>query len=198
VWNATRCSPLDPNPGQVGDECIVEGSAASGIDNCALGLMCWDVDDRGVGVCEDMCVGSPSAPICDDPDDVCALWNDGATVLCLLECDPLLQACVEGQGCYPINDAFVCVPDVSRDSGLHGDPCELLNACDPGSLCIGPGAHSDCAGAVGCCSSVCSTMDPNSDANCAALDPGQTCESWFLEGLAPTGYADVGVCAVPL
>jgi hypothetical protein len=160
--------------------------------------MCWDVDDRGVGVCEDMCVGSPGDPICDDPDDVCAQWNDGATVLCLLECDPLLEECVDGQACYPINDAFVCVPDTSGDSGVHGDACAFLNACDPGHICIGPSAHNKCAGAVGCCSTVCSVTDPNADANCAALDPGQSCESWFPEGWAPMGYSDVGVCAVPL
>ena len=37
-WNATRCSPLDPNPGQPGDACTVEGCGVSGIDNCDIGL----------------------------------------------------------------------------------------------------------------------------------------------------------------
>ena len=38
-WNATRCSPVDDNPGQPGDSCTVEGSGVSGIDDCALSSM---------------------------------------------------------------------------------------------------------------------------------------------------------------
>ena len=199
AWNATRCSPLDPNPAQVGDECMVEGSGVSGIDNCDIGLMCWNVDETGVGICEDMCTGSAEAPICENPDDTCSQANDGAIVLCLPECDPLIQECEDGQACYPINDAFACAPDASGDdNGVHGDPCEFINSCDPGNICIGADAHSNCAGAIGCCSSTCSVMDPNSDADCAGLDAGQSCEAWVVEGMAPPGYEDVGVCALPV
>jgi hypothetical protein len=198
AWNATRCSPLDPNPAQTGDACMVEGSGVSGIDNCDIGNMCWNVDETGVGVCEDMCTGSAEAPICENPDDTCSIANDGAISLCLPECDPLIQECDEGQACYPINDAFACAPDASGDPGVHGDACEFINSCDPGNICIGADAHSNCAGAVGCCSSVCSVMDPNSDADCAALDPGQSCEAWFIDGMAPPGYEDTGVCALPV
>ena len=33
-WNATKCSPVDANPGKEGDPCTVEGSAVSGVDSC--------------------------------------------------------------------------------------------------------------------------------------------------------------------
>ncbi len=199
AWNSTRCSPLDPNPAQVGDECTVEGTGVSGIDNCDIGLMCWGVDEAGVGICEDMCTGSSEAPICENPDDTCSIANNGAIVLCLPECDPLLQECEDGQACYPINDAFACAPDASGDdNGAHGDPCEYINSCSPGNICIGAEAHTGCPAATGCCSSTCSVMDPGSDGGCADLDPGQSCEAWFVEGMAPPGYEDVGVCALPV
>jgi hypothetical protein len=198
AWNATRCSPLDPNPAQVGDECMVEGTGVSGIDNCDIGLMCWNVDETGVGTCEDMCTGSAEAPICENPDDTCAQANDGAIVLCLPECDPLLQECDEGQACYPINDAFSCAPDASGDPGVHGDPCEYINSCDPGFICIGADAHTNCMSGNGCCSAVCSLQDSMVTDPCPALDAGQSCEAWFVEGMAPPGYEDIGVCALPL
>ncbi len=34
TWNATKCSPVDPNPGQPGDSCISEDFGYSGVDDC--------------------------------------------------------------------------------------------------------------------------------------------------------------------
>lgn len=197
-WNATRCSPVDPNPAQAGDECTVEGSGVSGIDNCDVGLMCWNVDENGVGVCEDMCTGSADNPICENPDDVCSIANDGAIVLCLAACDPLSQTCpIENEVCYPINDVWACAPDASGEMGAYGDPCEYINACDLGAVCLGAAAFTECTGGVGCCSTVCNIDAPESDAECQALDPGQSCEPWYTEGMAPPNYENVGVCALP-
>jgi hypothetical protein len=197
-WNATRCSPLDPNPAQVGDECMVEGSGVSGIDNCDIGLMCWNVDENALGVCEDMCTGSADNPICENPDDVCSIANDGAIVLCLASCDPLIQDCqIENEVCYPINEDWACAPDASGEMGAYGEPCEFINACDQGSVCVGAAAFTNCAGATGCCSNVCDINNANADADCQALDAGQACEPWYIEGMAPPMMEDVGVCALP-
>jgi hypothetical protein len=199
AWNSTRCSPIAASPGQAGDDCAVEGSGVSGVDDCDIGLMCWNVDEQGVGVCEDMCTGSADNPICEDPNDACSIANNGAIVLCLQACDPLIQDCeVENEVCYPINEDWVCAPDASGDTGAYGDPCEYINACDPGSVCVGAQAFTNCPSAQGCCSVVCDVTAPDADDDCTALDPGQTCEPWYVEGMAPPGYETLGVCALPL
>jgi hypothetical protein len=201
VWNATRCSPIDDNPGQPGDECTVEGSGTSGIDTCDLGSMCWDVDGKtNVGTCVAMCTGDEANPICEDPATSCAIANDGAIVLCLLSCDPILQDCAEGQACYPIQDAWSCAPDASGEAGIYGDACEYINACDPGFICVDASAvpaGEVCSGAGGCCTGVCDTSDPMGDDQCEGVAGGQTCQPWYEEGNEPPGYEDVGVCALP-
>ena len=114
AWNATRCTAVDDSAGQPGDECIVEGSGVSGIDSCDLGVMCWDVDpETNVGTCVAMCTGDEANPICEDPATTCTIANNGAIVLCLPTCDPLLQDCGDDQGCYPIDDEWSCAPDTS-------------------------------------------------------------------------------------
>ncbi|MEM7156077.1 MAG: ribulose phosphate epimerase [Myxococcota bacterium] len=196
AWNATRCSPIADNPGQAGDSCSVEGSGVSGLDDCDIGSMCWDVDpETNMGVCVALCTGDSMSPVCEDPDTACAIVNDGAIVLCLPSCDPLIQDCTDGQACYAVLDDFLCVPDASGEMGVYGDPCEFINACDPGLMCLGAAAVPDCTGSQGCCSEVCDTADPAGDAQCMGVD--QACEPWYEEGAAPPGYEDVGACALP-
>jgi hypothetical protein len=196
-WNATRCVPLDPNPAQPGDPCTVEGSGVSGIDTCDVSSMCWDVDpEMNVGTCVAFCTGSENAPVCDDPTTSCSIANDGTLILCLPTCDPLTQDCAEGQACYPIDNSFVCAPDASgEDQGADNDPCEFLNACDMGNICVNPAIVQGCpAGSGGCCQNVCDlTADP-ADQGC---DTMETCEPWFEEGMVTPGFEDVGVCALP-
>jgi hypothetical protein len=200
-WNATRCSPIADNPGQAGDECAVEGSGTSGIDDCDLGTMCWDVDPKtNIGTCVAMCTGDESAPICEDPDTSCVIVNEGAIVLCLPACDPLLQDCAEGQACYPVADAWNCAPDASGETGIYGDPCEYINVCDPGLICLGAGAvpaGEACEGSAGCCTEICDLTDPTGDMQCTGAPGGQLCTAWYEEGSAPPGYEDVGACSLP-
>ena len=200
-WNATRCSPINENPGQPGDECTVEGDGTSGLDDCDLGSMCWDVDpETNIGTCVAMCTGDESNPICEDPDTSCAIANDGAIVLCLPACDPILQDCADGQACYPIQDAWSCAPDASGETGVYGDPCEFINVCDPGLICLGAAAvpaGEACEGAAGCCTEVCDLTDPAGDMQCSGAAGGQACEPWYEEGSAPPGYEDVGACSLP-
>jgi hypothetical protein len=198
AWNATRCSMIADNPGQPGDECTVEGTGVSGIDDCDIGVMCWDVDPKtNVGTCVAMCTGDESNPICEDPDTTCAIANDGAIILCLPNCDPLLQDCADGQACYPINEAWSCAPDASGpDQGLYGDACEYLNACDVGLACLNTKAVGDICDPAsgGCCGVVCDITAPNM---CPGMAAGQVCETWYPEGMIPPGYENVGVCVLP-
>ncbi len=198
TWNATRCSPISDNPGQPGDECTVEGSGTSGIDSCDIGVMCWDVDpETNMGSCVQMCTGDEANPICEDPGTTCSIANDGAIVLCLPVCDPILQDCPEGQACYPVAEDWVCGPDASGEMGTYGDPCEFINVCDPGLMCLDASATPNCMGGSGCCTEVCDITDPEGDAQCTGAPDGQTCQPWYEEGAAPPGYEDVGACALP-
>jgi len=196
-WNATRCSPLDPNPAQIGDPCTVEGSGVSGIDNCDIASMCWDVDpETNMGTCAGFCSGSEANPVCEDPTTSCVIANEGGLSLCLPICDPLLQDCVEGQGCYPIDDGFACAPDAGGEDGAYGEACAFINVCDPGMFCANPEAVPNCA-SEGCCSPFCDMSDPDAGAACPGAAGGQECVAWYEEGQAPPGFENVGACAIP-
>jgi hypothetical protein len=191
-WNATACFPLDPAPVGVGETCLVQGSGTSGIDNCELGAMCWDVDvATNEGTCVGMCTGSAMAPIC-PASTSCAMSNDGALNLCLPGCDPLVQNCVAGQACYPVGPGFTCAPDASGGLGFDDDPCEFINVCDPGLMCIDAGSVENCFGS-GCCTPFCD-ISVGVDPCPSALEE---CVAWFAAGMAPPGLDDVGVCAIP-
>jgi len=191
TWNGTRCAEIADNANQPGDTCTVEGGGASGIDDCDIGSMCWDINpETNEGVCVALCNGSADNPICDDPDTTCSIANNGALTLCLPQCDPLLQDCeADTQACYPINDAWACAPDASGEDGAFGSACEFLNVCDPGLACL-QDAVADCA-TGSCCTTVCDITQPN---DCAGV--GQSCESWYAEGEAPPQYEDLGVCVI--
>ncbi len=196
-WNASKCTPVNSEPGQPGDPCTVEGSGVSGVDTCIAGAMCWDVDEENNGTCVALCGGSPAAGVCDDPTTSCIIANDGFLPLCLEVCDPLLQDCADGSACYPGDDGFVCVPDASGpDQGAFGDPCEFTNACDPGLLCAGAAAVPGCESAR-CCTDFCDLSDPEPAVGCGGLAGGQECIGLFAEGQAPPGFEDAGFCAIP-
>jgi hypothetical protein len=199
-WNATRCSPVADDPRQPGEECTVEGSGTSGIDDCDIGAMCWDVDPAtNMGTCVAMCTGDEENPICEDRSTTCAISNDGALALCLPVCDPLAQDCPEGEGCYPVQDDWRCRSDGSGEMGGYGDPCETINGCDPGLICLDPSVvppGQPCEGSSGCCTEVCDLTDAAGDAQCAGAPEGQTCQAWYDE--PPLGYENVGACALPL
>jgi hypothetical protein len=199
AWNATKCTPLDPNPAQPGDECTVEGSGVSGIDNCAAASMCWAVDpETNTGTCVAFCSGTEASPNCDDPGTTCSITNSGTLILCLPACDPLQQDCDDGQACYPVSAEFICAPNAAAaDGGNYGDPCEFLNVCNPGLFCAAAAGVPNCQGAQGCCSEFCTLGDPDGDAQCQGSGGGQQCTAYFEEGQAPPDYIDVGVCVIP-
>lgn len=190
AWNATKCVPLDPDPAEVGEPCTVTGVGVSGLDSCALGSMCWDVDsETDQGYCVPFCSGSDGARLCSDPNRECNITGNGVLTLCFLNCDPLEPVpCPQGQGCYPADNRFVCAPDDSAEGGGPFEACEFINACDPGSTCRGADLVGLCdAVAAGCCSPYCDTTGPT-------CPDGTQCVAYFEEGTTPPGYKDVGVC----
>lgn len=200
-WNATKCVPVDANPKQPGDECTTNGSDVSGQDNCDVGSLCFSVNpETNVGLCTPFCQGSEANPTCADPTDVCNVSNNGALILCLDTCNPLLQDCQTGgqpQGCYPVNDEFLCWPDFSFDLGAYGDPCQYFNVCDPGLYCAAADVLPNCVGSTGCCTEYCDVMDAN--ASCAGAADGVECVPWWGDGVVPPpGMDSIGACIMPV
>ncbi len=192
-WNATKCSPIDPDPKQPGEACVVEGSPVSGVDNCAKASMCWDVDPENEGVCIAFCEGTSVEDATCDPGFSCTLNADLSLILCLPDCDPLAQDCPGDELCIPADEKWnwTCVLDASGEAGVYGDPCEAPNACDRGLYCLAPEYVEGCEG-VGCCSPFCDTSKANT---C----PGDTqeCIPWYEEGMAPPGRENIGICGTP-
>ncbi len=197
-WNALRCTPIEPSPGKPGDPCTAEG--ISGVDSCEEGAMCLVVDwETMAGHCIGFCDGSPVNATCAEPGTQCFITGGNAVlILCLPECDPLLQDCPKGELCNGDGDGFSCQIDASGEEGHYGDPCELAGECDPGLECVGAEKVPGCQ-AGGCCSPYCEldaehTTIPAPTPKCP--DPAMACLAWFEVGEAPAGLEKVGVCGV--
>ena len=204
AWNATTCRPLANDPGQIGDACTVEGSGVSGVDDCDLGLMCWNVDpETNVGECVELCGCGPDEPTCGGGGTTCVIVNNGVLPLCIGVCDPLGDDCLDSEVCVGIPDEtlslpadyFFCAPDASGGMSQPGDPCEFLNACPAGTMCLDasflPGGS--CFG-TGCCTEICD--EGNGGAECSIA--GTDCISLFGEGAAPEACLEpVGFCGAP-
>ncbi|MEM7152267.1 MAG: hypothetical protein AAF799_05460 [Myxococcota bacterium] len=191
-WSQTRCVPIADDTTNPGEPCTVLGTPYTGLDDCRLGAMCWDVDSETLeGTCVALCTGNWDNPICESPDSYCATGGDGIAV-CVPACSPLQPGdCAEGQGCYPVDDDWVCAPDASGEMGAYGDPCEFINVCDPGLVCVGSSAVPGCEGS-GCCTNVCDLDDPQ----CNDTELGVECVPWY-DSNAPFGYEHLGACVLP-
>ena len=192
-WNSSRCSPVDGTPAQIGDACTVEGSGVSGIDDCALGLMCFWVDPiTGEGTCVANCGNSEADPMCKDPATTCVIDFDGVIALCLPACDPLLQDCAQGM-CSPFGvheaEGFACgapLPPLVPD----GDPCEHDWECNPGSMCPNGDEEAPACDDGPCCTPLCALDDPEACAD------GFVCTQLLPDSPLP-GFDLVGYCALP-
>ena len=192
-WDAHKCVPILDDQG-VGDTCVYDGPIAA-TDDCDGTSMCWntvEVDGEFVGTCTPLCTGNPAEPECPD-NYYCALSGEGVLTLCLQTCDPLLQECGDGEGCYWVNQQFVCVGP-TQDTPL-GEPCAFLQDCVAGLFCVAEANLPACADAS-CCASFCDLGV--GDAFCEDLVPGTVCVPFFEEGGAPAEHEDVGVCILPL
>jgi hypothetical protein len=112
-WNAARCSPIAATPREVSESCVVEGGPTSGIDDCALGAVCWRVDETTLeGTCVAQCGGSPDSPEC--PGDLaCGVIVESVAALCLTTCDPFAPTCPDGDTCGPVAAGFFCLPNAT-------------------------------------------------------------------------------------
>jgi hypothetical protein len=195
AWNATRCSPVAPDPREVNESCTAEGSAQSGIDDCVEGAMCWHVDDLTLeGTCVAQCDGSEAAPQCAD-ELGCLISNEGVLTLCLPSCNPLISECVVDEICVPVDGRFFCVPDNSRGEGQYGDPCEFIDACDPGLFCAGAQGVAGCVDQIGCCADFCDPTIMDANLQCSGVAGGEQCVAFYPD--PSPGNENIGVCLVP-
>jgi hypothetical protein len=173
TWDANKCVPIT-GAGQTGDPCV-SGGVIEATDDCDGASFCFHVDERGQGTCTAFCQGTAEMPEC-QPGSGCSITNDGSITACLDLCEPLLQDCEPGFGCYwNGGTALFCV---EAGAGAAGDECGWINSCAPGLGCID-----------GLCTSFC-------DLGAPSCEPGTECLPLFEPGEAP-GYDHVGVCVSP-
>lgn len=190
-WNANKCVPVNGDQAP-GEPCIYAGKR-EGTDDCDASSLCWnvtEVEGELVGECLPFCLGRPDRPQCPE-ESFCPISGDGSINVCIPRCDPLVQDCDEGRGCYWGGSAFICA--VTIDDIPVGEPCGFINDCVPGLVCVTAEVVPNCAGSA-CCSAFCNTS--LGDEQCAVL-PGTTCSGFFEEGMEPPGYETVGVCILP-
>ncbi|MCA9657176.1 MAG: hypothetical protein KC486_02430 [Myxococcales bacterium] len=75
--------------------------------------------------------------------------------------------------------------------GEYGDPCESLNGCHAGLICVYATYLESCEGGD-CCSPLCDVIAPNT---CPGVQ--EVCIPWYEEGNEPQGYENVGFCGIP-
>ena len=198
IPDEVRCCPENANSVQPGDECVVDGYLGSCVDNCALGSMCLDFDGDSMGTCQKYCTGSAGQPMC-EADEGCLIYFAGVP-FCFDLCDPLVQDCPEGQGCYPDEEApggtgFLCLPTIGASPA--GGLCWLLSGCAPGLICVTPDFIPGCNENFGCCTPLCDVTEAPD--TCPAVDSSLACVSWYIGGQTPpdAAYQNVGACIIP-
>ncbi|MEM7158469.1 MAG: hypothetical protein AAF799_36860 [Myxococcota bacterium] len=191
VWNATRCSPIAPDPVGPGESCTVEGSATSGFDDCDLDSMCWGVDpDTLIGTCAPFCDPMQPQEHCSEAE-TCVEANDGVISLCLSRCDPLQpDTCTEGETCTIVGGDPVCVPSFNGGGQTCGE-----TRCDPGQLCAPADVVAECDDTY-CCTPWCDLDAAEPDLACPVR--GELCQPYYPDGDAPAGFEHVGYCGVPM
>jgi hypothetical protein len=190
-WDSTKCVPVTGDQGP-GEPCVYGGDVEA-TDDCRADSMCWDVmdvDGQLIGECVPFCGGAIDGPICPEFYN-CSISSQGSLNLCIPSCDPILQDCDEGLGCYWDGGKFLCI-FATQDIPL-GQPCGFINDCVAGSICLASELLPACAG-PSCCAPFCALG--LGDGPCEAI-PGSTCNPLFEPDQGPPEYADVGVCRLP-
>ncbi len=201
--NGEKCAPILSSGAQNLYTCVQDSGGltlfdpctpdpATGVDQCAPGLVCLD-DANGVGLCLELCLSETDCEqaLClDDPFE--------RVPYCALECDPFNPLCAPGVDCRRERDRFTCKFAEDGDDGFVLDPCDsgTDEGCGSGVVCI-PGALIPGCEAAGCCTPVCNSDDDQSLAECqSALDSAAaSCVPLFVSP-AP-GFEGYGACLVP-
>lgn len=162
-----KCTPTEADPSLPGEPCIPADEY--GPDSCGPNAMCDAVNpSTGEGECLDFCTQSDSGvATCADWDYACG--NFGPYGFCFPQCDPLMQDCEWNETCIPNwidgdnAGTYVCVPVGAdgEDEGYYGDPCEYVNDCQVGLICVADYVAPECEGG-GCCTPLCDLdeLDP--------------------------------------
>lgn len=184
AWDAT-CVPV-LGDGMIGEPCTYAGPIEA-TDDCDASSACWLVDEQGMGTCTGFCGGSAQAPEC--PLDQYCLQLDGAVAFCVDGCNPLEQACPEGQACVWTGETFACTLTAAKFPA--GEPCGDFDDCGISMICVDAASLPSCGGAS-CCAEFC-------DLDCPDLcsQVGTSCVPFFAMGEAPPGEGDIGVCVAP-
>lgn len=185
TWDSNKCVPV-MGDGVDGDVCTYDGAVA-GTDTCAAGHMCYYTNADNVGTCIPLCTGTPEDGQCPQGFN-CSISNEGSLILCVYDCNPLLQDCAPAEtGCFFDGELFNCDPagDIPE-----GEPCAYINDCLPGQVCVTAAALPACNGSD-CCTAYCDLMEP------VCLIEGTECVGFFDEGTAPPGLENVGYCVLP-
>jgi hypothetical protein len=183
-----KCVPVIGDQ-TAGEPCTYAGPEES-TDNCDANSGCWDIeiiDGEFVGTCYAFC--STENLEC-PPQSACLYDFTGYPGYCIPTCDPLLQDCGPGEGCYWVNDSFHCIATTAN--WALGEPCMFIDDCAPGLVCLPAEYLPACAGSS-CCGAWCD-LDLG-DAPCEVM-PGTVCASFFPE-TPPPGYEGIGVCTLP-
>lgn len=192
------CVPLEPLAKPLKTPCSLLGDYLDGTDDCELGAVCVSNGDD-TGECKKICVVDTDPAIFCEPEEECydpgclnCFWG-----LCTRPCDPREPESCPRRLCLPSgHTTFTCFPDQSRDEGQQGDPCEFLNVCDPGLLCLDGSQVFGCPeDTASCCSAFCSTDKPDP---CPHQENGMKCVPWFAESEMPLPQqANLGICSLP-
>jgi hypothetical protein len=182
AWEGNKCVPVLGDQA-TGEPCTFE--QADSTDNCDATGFCWEQ------TCHAFCMGSPEMPECPE-FQVCPISSEGTIALCFPLCDPVVQDCEQGMGCYFNGTDFFCIP-TAEPTIPSGEPCEFVNSCEVGSVCIDATLMPDCMG-TGCCGEFCDLE--LGDAQCAGV-PGTSCVPFWEQNMAPPGFEHVGVCILP-
>ena len=190
TWDANKCVPVTGD-GVYGDACEIEGSLASGIDNCAKGYICQSPDaELKNGVCLEFCQPDDSCPNTSG-ETFCIPANEGVLPICSRVCDPLVQDCPGTQGCYgdPAGPPFFCYGPDPKDGGQDGSTCEFTNACLTGLHCNDGATLEGCPpDSLGCCTPFC----PLDGDVCTGAEE---CVAFYTDPVP--GAENIGICVLP-
>lgn len=198
IPDGIKCMPVPDDPKAHNEPCSVGGEGL-GDDDCAVGSVCLDLDYDGAGFCLPYCTGDSQNPMCEDNRTCVKLFFGYDFGNCFKKCDPLLQDCAPGEGCYMDsimvgNTGFVCLPMAQEGKDkVFGDNCIGWSTCEPGYVCVFEEFVPGCSGL--CCTPWCDLSE--GDTPCKTLDATMSCIPWYAEGQAPPGFENVGVCGIP-